>query len=144
MRPNVGMSRTAETIPFVTLPSSPSGLPITTTLSPSCGEVLSSGNGGFAGAGASIFNSAMSPSASTASTPLTGKTVPAGRVDFRAICAFEDVTVSDDAIGLDEETAAARKFLAPRVESLDRDCGRFNATNEFGKKILRLLDGTGN
>src|SRR5690349_18007414 len=76
MRPNVGMSRTAETMPFVTLPSSPSGLPITTTLSPSCGDVLSSGNGLIAGDGGSILSSAISPSASTASTPLTGITAP--------------------------------------------------------------------
>ena len=76
IRPNVGMSRTAETMPFVTLPSSPSGLPMTTMLSPSCGEVLSSGNGLIGVAGGSIFRRAMSPSASTASTPLTGNTVP--------------------------------------------------------------------
>jgi len=48
------------------------------------------------------------------------------------------VTISDDAIGFDEETAAARQFFIARVESLDCDSGRFNAANQFGKKILRL------
>jgi hypothetical protein len=59
-------------------------------------------------------------------------------VDFSAIRALEHVTVSDDAIGFDEETAAARQFFIARIESLDRDSGRFNAANQFGKKILRL------
>ena len=70
------MSRTAETMPLVTLPSRPNGLPMTTTLSPSCGEVRSSESGRTRLAVASTFNKAISPSASTASTPLTGKTLP--------------------------------------------------------------------
>ena len=74
--PNVGMSLTAETIPFVTLPSSPKGLPMTTTLSPSCGDVRSSGKGRTELGGVSTSKIAMSPSASTARTPLTGYLVP--------------------------------------------------------------------
>ena len=59
-------------LPFETEPSSPYGLPITTTLSPSCGDVRSSDRGRTRFGGASILNRATSPSASTARTPLTG------------------------------------------------------------------------
>ena len=59
-------------------------------------------------------------------------------MDFSAIRALEYVTVSNDAISFDEETAAARQFFIARIESLDRDRGRFNTANQFGKKILRL------
>ena len=59
-----------------------------------------------------------------------------GRMNFRAICAFKHVTVGDDAIGFDKEAAAARQLLAARVVSLDGDCGRLNASNQIGKKIL--------
>ena len=57
-------------------------------------------------------------------------------MNFRAMCVFKNVAVSDDAIGFDEEAAAARELLAARVESFNCDCGGFNAANEFGKKIL--------
>ena len=57
-------------------------------------------------------------------------------MDLGAMCAFEDVTICDDAIVFDEEPAASREFLAARVESLDCNCGGFNATNEFGKDVL--------
>ena len=57
-------------------------------------------------------------------------------MDLGAMCAFEDMTVRDDAIVLDEEPAAARQFFTARVESLDSDGGGFNATDEFGKKVL--------
>ena len=57
-------------------------------------------------------------------------------MNLGAMCAFEDVTIRDDAIVLDEEPAASRQFLAARVESLDRNCGGFNATNEFRKDVL--------
>jgi hypothetical protein len=63
-------------------------------------------------------------------------------VNFRFIGAFEDVSIRDDTIGFVKETAAARQFLAARVESLKRDRRRLDATNEFGEKILRL-DGEG-
>jgi hypothetical protein len=58
-------------------------------------------------------------------------------VNFGANCALENVTVRDDAIGVDEEATASRKLLAARVESLDCNRGGFDATNEFGEKILR-------
>ena len=57
-------------------------------------------------------------------------------MDFSAIGAFEYVTVCDDAIGFDEEAAAARQFFAARVESFNCHCGGFDAANQFGKKIL--------
>jgi len=65
-------------------------------------------------------------------------------VNFRAKCAFEDVSIRDDAIGFDKEAAAARQFFTLRVERLNRNRRRLDATNEFGKKILRCLDGVGN
>ncbi len=57
-------------------------------------------------------------------------------MNLGAMCAFEDVTIRYDAIGLDKEPAASRQFLAARVESLDCNRGGFNATNEFGKDVL--------
>ena len=65
-------------------------------------------------------------------------------MNLSAIGTFEDVPVSYDPIDINEEAAAARQFLATRVESLDRDCGWFDAANEFREKILRCLDGWGN
>ena len=58
-------------------------------------------------------------------------------MDFGAKCAFDHVTVSNDAILVDEETAAARQLLASRIESLDGDRRRLYATNEIGK-VIRL------
>ena len=57
-------------------------------------------------------------------------------MNFGAMRAFNDVPVGDDAIGVDEEAAASRKLFAARIKSFNRNCGWFNATNEFGKKIL--------
>jgi hypothetical protein len=54
-------------------------------------------------------------------------------VYFRAVSAFYDVTVGDDAIGSDEEPAAAREFFILRIVGLDGDCGRFDTANEFGE-----------
>jgi len=39
------------------------------------------------------------------------------------------VSIRDDPIGFDEKTAATRQLLTARVERLDCDRGRFNATN---------------
>jgi hypothetical protein len=52
--------------------------------------------------------------------------------------AFEHVAVRDNAISLDEKTAAARKLFTVRVEGFNRDRGRLNAADEFRKNILRL------
>jgi hypothetical protein len=62
-------------------------------------------------------------------------------MSFRTICAFKYVPVRDDAIAFDEETAAARQLFAAGVKSLYRDCGGFNAANEFREKILRRRQG---
>ena len=61
-------------------------------------------------------------------------------MNLGAICAFDDVPVCDDAIRIDEEATASRKLLAACVESLDCNRGGFDATNEFGKKVLGLSD----
>ena len=50
---------------------------------------------------------------------------------------LKDVPVRDYAIAFNKDAAAARQLLAACVESLNCDCGRFNAANELGKKILR-------
>jgi len=57
-------------------------------------------------------------------------------MNFGAVRAFEHVAVGDYAIGFDKEAATARQLLAARVESLDRDCGRLDAADEIGEKIL--------
>ena len=51
--------------------------------------------------------------------------------------AFNHVTIRNDAVPVDEETAAAREFLALRIEGLNRDGGGFDAPDEIGKFILR-------
>ena len=58
-------------------------------------------------------------------------------MNFGTMCAFEYVPVSDDAIGFNEEATASRKLLAARVESFYCNRRGFNASNEFGEKILR-------
>jgi hypothetical protein len=63
------------------------------------------------------------------------------RVNFGAMGAFEDVTVSDDAIRFDEEAAASRKLLAAAVKSFYCNRGGLNTSNEFGEKILRGSNG---
>ena len=60
------------------------------------------------------------------------------------MCALEDVPVSDNAIVVDEEAAASRQLLAACVESFDCNRRGFNATNEFGEKILRRSNLKGN
>jgi hypothetical protein len=61
-------------------------------------------------------------------------------MNFGAMRAFEHVAIRNDAIVLDEEPTAARKFFALRVESFDGNCGRFDTADEFRKNILRCLD----
>jgi len=64
-------------------------------------------------------------------------------MNFGAVCAFEYVTVSDYAIGLDEEATASRQFFTTRVESFDCYRGGFDTANEFGEKILRRFNAKG-
>lgn len=63
-------------------------------------------------------------------------------MNFGAMCAFEYVPVSDDAIRFDKEPTASRKLLTARVESFDCNRRGFNASNEFGEKILRGSNGS--
>ena len=44
-----------------------------------------------------------------------------GRMNLSAMRAFDDVSIRDDAIGIDEEPAAAREFFTARVEGFDCD-----------------------
>jgi hypothetical protein len=48
------------------------------------------------------------------------------------------VPVRDDAIFVDEESTAAGKFLATRIEGFDGHRGRFDASNEIRELILGI------
>ena len=63
-------------------------------------------------------------------------------MNFGTMCTFEYVPVSDDAIGFDKEPTASRKLLSAGVESFYGNRRGFNATNEFGEKILRCSNGS--
>ena len=58
-------------------------------------------------------------------------------MNFGAVRIVDDVAIGDDAIGINEETAAAREFFTARIEGFDRDRGRFDAANELGQQVLR-------
>ena len=59
-------------------------------------------------------------------------------MDFGAIGPVDNVPVRDDAISVDEESTAARKFLATSVEGFDGHRRRFNAPDEIGELILSI------
>src|SRR6185436_7180924 len=65
------------------------------------------------------------------------KTVARIEMDLGAISALDDVAVGDDAIFIDEEAAAARKFLALRIEGFNGDGGWFDAANKVREFVLR-------
>ena len=58
---------------------------------------------------------------------------------FGAVGAFDHVPVRYHPIDVDEKAAAARQLFAARIEGFDRHGGRFDATNQFGKLILRKI-----
>jgi hypothetical protein len=59
-------------------------------------------------------------------------------MDFGAIGSVDNVPVRDDAIFVDEESTAARKFLAARVEGFDGHGRRFDAPDEIRELILGI------
>ena len=71
MRPSEGTSRTAETMPSETEPSSRRGLPMTKTCSPSSGAAVLVSRARARSADAGSHSSARSPSSSASSSPAT-------------------------------------------------------------------------
>ena len=59
-------------------------------------------------------------------------------MDFGSIGSVDHVPVRDDAIFVDEESTAAGKFLATRIEGFDGYRRRFNASNEIRELILGI------
>ncbi len=59
-------------------------------------------------------------------------------MDFGAIGAVDNVPVGDDAIFIDEESTAARKFLATRIKGFDCHRRRFDAPNEIRELLLGI------
>jgi hypothetical protein len=49
---------------------------------------------------------------------------------------FDNVAVSDDAIGVDKKTATSRALFAASIEGFNRNRGGLNATDEFGEEVL--------
>src|SRR5688500_15467405 len=58
-------------------------------------------------------------------------------MNFGPLSAVDQMPVGDDAIVVDEESAAARKFFAARVECLNGHRGRLDATHQFRQLVLR-------
>jgi hypothetical protein len=58
-------------------------------------------------------------------------------VDISAECAFDNVTIGDYPVFIDEKSAAASEFFSARVKGLNRHCRRFDPAHEIGKLILR-------
>jgi hypothetical protein len=57
-------------------------------------------------------------------------------MNFRSISAFDDMSIGNDAIGVNKETATTRKFLTTRVKRFNCHCGGLNPADEFGKQVL--------
>ena len=58
-------------------------------------------------------------------------------MNFGPVSAVDHMAIGNDAIIVDEESAAARKFFAARVEGLDGHGGRLDATHQFRQLVLR-------
>src|ERR1043166_5756679 len=69
------------------------------------------------------------------------KVVAGIQVHFGTIGAIDHVTIRDDAVLVDEETAAAGEFFAARVEGFDCDRRRLDATNEVWEIVLGACSG---
>jgi hypothetical protein len=57
-------------------------------------------------------------------------------VHFGTIGGFDHMPICDNAIRIDEESAAPCQFLTTRIESLDCYCGRFDAAHQFREEFL--------
>ena len=58
------------------------------------------------------------------------------RMDLRAMCVIDYVTVGDNPISGDKETTAARELFTSGVKGFDCYRGGFDSSNELGQQIL--------
>ena len=130
------MSRTAETIPFVTLPSKP--------------KRIANDDNALAFLGRSSiereradqicrrvnFQQRHITLSVHGEDILDRKGVARIQMHFGAISAFDHMPVCDHAIHIDEKAAPARKFFTSGIEGFNCYRGRFDPADQFWKLIL--------